>query len=403
MMDNLQNKIKVLVLVLHISQAVVLTFFFQGLIGILRENGMPLKYLGFIYFLGLFIVFRFLWAPFLDKIKFGKLGHYRVWLLIFECLIIANLLIMSLLSTNGGFLTIILFCIMFAFFASSQDIAIDALVYKICHTYEQRNTASSLKTAGVYIGGIIGGGAVLFLYDEFGWKITMLFLVFIAIIPLIFVMSFKEPDTEYRNPQSSFILVEFRNFWKTNKRIKWLFFLLLSPMPISMSYGIMSPMMVDMGISLTQIGIIIGVVASISGCISSIISGKLVNIFGRKKVLVTSTILQALAISSLYILIGGNLKGEYDIIIAGIIVAAILFFYSPTLTCILGYILDEIQEKKLIGSQYAIQHGIYMLSDILLASSALTLTESIGYKGVIMICVLISFIVAYMGYKKEVK
>lgn len=403
MTDNLQNKIKALVLVLHISQSVVLTFFFQGLVGILRENGIPLKYLGFIYFLGLFIVFRFLWAPLLDRIKFGNFGHYRVWLLIFEFLIIANLLIMSQLS--GNFLTIILFCIMFAFFASSQDIAIDALVYKICHTHKQRNIASSLKTAGAYIGGIIGGGGVLFLYDHYGWRIAMLFLVFIAIIPLIFVISFKEPDTEYKNPQSSFILVEFYNFWKTKKRVKWLIFLLLAPMPISMSYGILNPMMVDMGISLTQIGIIIGVVASISGGISSILSGKLVNIFGRKKILVISTILQALAISSLYLLIGGNLSGGggYDIIIAGIIVAAILFFFSPTLTCILSYILDEIEEKRLIGSQYAIQHGLYMFSEIIVAGFGLMLAGIIGYKSVILLCVLISLIVAYMGYKKETK
>lgn len=402
MINNLQNKIKALVLALHISQTSAIAFFFQGLVGILRENGVPLKYLSFIYFLGIFIAIRFLWAPLLDKIKFGKFGHYKVWLIIFECLIIANLLIMSLLSASGSFVTIILFCVMFAFFASSQDIAIDALVYKICHTSNQRNIASSLKTAGSLIGAIIGGGAILFFYDKFGWRFAMLFLVFITLIPLIFMLSFKELDTEYKNPKSKFILVEFYHFWKTKKRLKWLMFLLLAPMPICMSSGIFNPMMVDMGISLTIIGIV-HTAGNVSGAVSSFLSGGLVNRFGRKTILVISAILQAFAIFSLYILIGDNLSGKYDIIIAGIVVATILFFFSPILTCILGYILDEIQEKRLIGSQYAIQHGVLMISEILTASIGLMLAGLIGYKSVIMICVLVSFIVAYMGYKKEDK
>lgn len=56
---------------LYTTQFLGLGFFIEAFIGILRQNGVSLENLGFIYMLGLFWVFRFLWAPFIDKIS-GK-------------------------------------------------------------------------------------------------------------------------------------------------------------------------------------------------------------------------------------------------------------------------------------------------------------------------------------------
>ncbi len=61
-----------------------LSFFIQAFIGILRKNGMSLENLGIVYMLGLFWVFRFLWAPFIDKIQFKTIGHYKGWIIIFQ-------------------------------------------------------------------------------------------------------------------------------------------------------------------------------------------------------------------------------------------------------------------------------------------------------------------------------
>lgn len=82
------------------------------------------------------MIFRFLWAPFLDKVKFGKFGHYKVWLMICQIFIIITLILISISNVKSGFNIIFILCMTFAFFAATQDIAIDALVYKVCTTKE---------------------------------------------------------------------------------------------------------------------------------------------------------------------------------------------------------------------------------------------------------------------------
>lgn len=49
-MEKLESRLMFLVLLLHISQFIVLGFFFQGLVGILRKNGVLLEKLSFIVY-----------------------------------------------------------------------------------------------------------------------------------------------------------------------------------------------------------------------------------------------------------------------------------------------------------------------------------------------------------------
>ncbi|EFU70729.1 major facilitator superfamily transporter MFS_1 [Aliarcobacter butzleri JV22] len=103
---------------LYTTQFLGLGFFMEAFIGILRQNGVPLENLGFIYMLGLFWVFRFLWAPFIDRIYFKKMGHYRAWIIIFQSLMVITIFAISILHINEHLNIIIFLAIFFAFFCS---------------------------------------------------------------------------------------------------------------------------------------------------------------------------------------------------------------------------------------------------------------------------------------------
>lgn len=396
-MGKLQFRLMTLVLLLHISQFTVLGFFFQGLMGIFRENGVPLEKLSLLYILGLFMIFRFLWAPFLDKVKFGRLGHYKVWLMICQIFIIVTLSLISISNVKSGFNVIFILCMMFAFFAATQDIAIDALVYKVCTTKELINMASSLKTSGMYLGGIIGGGLILILYDNFSWFMAISFLMCLNLIPLIFVLNFQEPIVEYSKEKGGFIITQFIRFWKGKRRLKWLMLLLLTPLQISLAYGILNPMLVDRGFSLTAIGILISFIGGMGGALSAFLSTPIINRFGKKKVLVFGSILEGLAILFLLVII----TTDANLYLSGVIVFMAIFLFSPIYVVILSYILEEIEEKSHIGSQYAIQHCVYMSCDLLGASVGMSLAGYLGYKYVIITAFTISLIVSYLAYKKS--
>ena len=72
----------ILLTALYVSQFLPVAFFFMGLPVILRDQGMGLEQIGALYGLGMVWVLKFLWAPLLDRVRFGRFGHYRAWLLL---------------------------------------------------------------------------------------------------------------------------------------------------------------------------------------------------------------------------------------------------------------------------------------------------------------------------------
>lgn len=133
------------------------------------------------------------------------------------------------------------------------------------------------------------------------------------------------------------------------------------------------------------------------GALSAFLSTSIINKFGKKKVLVFGSILEGLAILFLLVIVTINA----NIYLSGVIVFMVIFLFSPIYVAILSYILEEIEEKSHIGSKYAIQHCVYMLSDILGASLGVALAGYFGYKYVIIMAFIVSLLVSYLAYKKE--
>lgn len=195
----------------------------EAFIGILRQNKVPLENLGFIYMLGLFWVFRFLWAPFIDKIYFKKMGHYRGWILIFQSLMVITLFLISILHIKDNLNLIIYLAIFFAFFAASQNIALDAFAFKITFKKE-RSLINGIKASGGLIGMILGGGVGLILYSKLNWNYTMMIMTIITAISLIQIFFYSEPTIKHSNFVEKIDFKQYIYFWKTKKRNYGLFY-----------------------------------------------------------------------------------------------------------------------------------------------------------------------------------
>lgn len=134
---------------LYITQYLGLGFFFTALVAILRQQGVPLEQLNTIYVLGLFWILKFLWAPLVDRVSFGRLGHYRGWLILMQSLLVVTLLVMGFFDLGSQLALILGFCMLAGLFSATQDIAADALSCCLLSPAER----------GVDNGFQIGGGA----------------------------------------------------------------------------------------------------------------------------------------------------------------------------------------------------------------------------------------------------
>ncbi|QKF82740.1 MFS transporter [Halarcobacter ebronensis] len=381
-----------LLLSLYTSQYIGLAFFMQALIGILRQNGVSLENLGIIYMLGLFWVFRFLWAPFIDKIEFKKIGHYKGWIIIFQFLMTIILLVVSIFNVINDLKTIIILSILFAFLSSSQSIALDGFVYKSVFK-KQRAIAMSIKTSSGFIGMVLGGGVGLILYTHIGWMFTLIIVATTMFIALIQMLFYKETKTKKENIQKSIDYKQYINFWKSKKKLQWLILLLLYPASISAAYGMSTPILVDLGWSLDKIGFIVHIVGYSIGILASFTSSWFIKKFGKKYILIGAAIGQTLGTLLLLVLFHDS-SNLTTILVIGFIFSS----YTPSMVIMSTFMMNQSSQKS-PASQFAIQHSIFSFSGIIFSSLSVSLSGIFGYENIILTCSFIGLFAVYMSTK----
>jgi len=378
---------------LYTTQYLGLAFFTEAFIGILRQNGVSLESLGLVYMLGLFWVIRFLWAPFVDSISFKRLGHYRGWIIIFQGFMTTILILTSTFDILNDLKIVIFFSVIFAFFSASQDIALDALVFKTV-SLKHRASANALKSSGGMLGMILGGGVGLILYEHLGWESTMLLLSLVTGIALLQIIFYKEPKKEKNNDENKIDFKQYINFWKGKNRKNWLFFLIVYPIAISSAFGLIMPMLVDLKWELDKIGFYVHIIGYGIGVFASFAASTIINYLGKRKVLIIAAIGQVFGVLLLLFLGYG-----YDSTFLVMFVVGFIFsFYSPSSVVMTTLMMDE-SSKKTPASQFAIQHSIYMFSGIFFAGLSVSISGVIGYSNVILIGSLFGSLAIYASFK----
>lgn len=385
----------ILLFSLYTTQFLGLGFFMEAFIGILRQNGVALENLGFIYMLGLFWVFRFLWAPFIDKIYFKKMGHYRAWIIIFQSLMVITIFSISILHINEHLTAIIFLVILFAFFAASQNIALDAFAFKITFKKE-RSLVNAIKTSGGLIGMVLGGGVGLILYSKIGWHFTMYIMAIITAISLIQIFFYSEPTMKHQYFIEKIDYKQFFTFWKTKPKKLWFILLFLYPATISSAFGLTTPLLVDLGWGLDKIGFAVHIVGYGIGFLASFGASYVINKFGKKSVLIFAAFGQIIGILMMLLLF----KYHTSDFLVMFVIGLIFMFYTPS-QVLMNTIMMDLSSSKTPASQFAIQHSIYMFSGIFFSSISVSMSGFLGYEKIILICAFIGIVSMYLSTKIE--
>lgn len=378
---------------LYTSQYLGLSFFMEAFIAILRQNSVPLENLGFIYMIGIFLVIRFLWAPFIDRFSFKKTGHYKGWIIVFQSLMVITLVLISMSNIFDNLLIVSILVAFFSFFSASQNIALDALVFKTV-SLKGRPLANAIKSSGGMVGMMLGGGAGLILYHYIGWYYTLLTVAFFTALGLIQVLFYKEPKKELDSRNNNIDFRQYIDFWKTKRRKQWLFFLIIYPIAISSAYGLIIPMLVDLKWELHDIGLYVNIIGYGIGVLSAFSASWFINKYGKRKILIVAAIGQVLGVL-LLLLFQNGYTNEYVVML---VVGFVFSFYAPSSVVLTTLMMDE-SSQKTPASQFAIQHSIYMFSGILSSGFSVSFSGIFGYSNVIICVAIIGLIALYASFK----
>lgn len=376
---------------LYTTQFLPVAFFFMGLPAILRSEGRSLEEIGALYLLGFIWVLKIFWAPVVDRFSLPGLGRYRGWLIITQSVIIALLLAIGQMGDTDNLSQLLVMSMVLTIFAATQDIATDALTIKLL-PWEKRAWGNSVQVAGGLIGIVLGGGATLMLYERLGWRGCFLLMAVLLSIVLIQVFMLDEPnDGASKAPPAGYSRLW--HFWKKPGTGRWIATMLTVPIGIGMTFGLLTPMLVDVGWTMDNVGFTINIAGSLVGLGAVFVMGWLVQRFGRRHMIISAAFAQTLAILAILPLASGSATTWQ--ILPGLL--AVFLVYNPLATAMLTVMMDRC-EKNSAGTDFTGQYSLYSFVGFASGALALNLAASFGYIAIIALAVVIAMIGSCSAY-----
>lgn len=217
-------------------------------------------------------VFKFLWAPFLDRYMPPLFGRRRGWMLLTQLALMATLIGMSFYQPVEHPGTLALLALLLAFFSASQDIAVDAYRVDVLKP-EERGMGAAMGVMGYRMGMLISGAFALILADKLGWAETYQLMSGFMLIGLLASVLGPEPEACPSPLTLKEAVVEpFREFWSRPHAFLLLLFIVLYKLSeaFTSTTGVMSNVFLLQGLhfSLTTVGMVnkgVGLLATLLG------------------------------------------------------------------------------------------------------------------------------------------
>ncbi|WP_017800934.1 muropeptide MFS transporter AmpG [Winslowiella toletana] len=181
------------------------------------EN-VDLKTIGFFSLVGQAYVFKFLWAPMMDRYTPPLFGRRRGWLLISQLLLIAGIVAMGFMEPSRNLTLLAALAVLVAFCSASQDIVFDAWKTDVLPP-EERGSGAAITVLGYRLAMLVSGGLALWLADRYlGWQATYWLMAAMMVPGVIATLCAREPTDAIPKPRNleQAVMEPLRDFFNRN-------------------------------------------------------------------------------------------------------------------------------------------------------------------------------------------
>lgn len=238
----------------------------------LAKSGLNVKALGLFALVMFPYTWKFLWSPLMDRYAIGQLGRRRGWMALTQVALFFAIGGMGMLDPLTQLPLIAATAALVAFLSASQDIVIDAYRREILPDNEQ-GLGSAVHVNAYKVAGMVPGALSLVLADLMAWQAVFWITAAFMLPGLACTLLIKEPAVYGIPPRNlrEAVVLPFQEFiardgWK--KAAYVLGFIFLYKLGDSMATALATKFYLDLGFSMTQIGVIAkttGFWASIAG------------------------------------------------------------------------------------------------------------------------------------------
>ena len=225
----------------------------------LHSADVSLAEIGLFSLVGLPYTWKFLWAPFMDRIT-PPLGRRRGWMFLAQLSLIASIGALGHLDPLKQTALVAVFACLIAFLSATQDVAIDAYRREILSD-EELGLGSAIHVQAYRIAGLVPGSLSLILADVLPWVWVFWITAGFMSVGLALSLIASEPENlspKYQSFRETLVTPFSEFFQRAGRRsaLLALFFMVAYKLGDNMATALATPFYLDLGFSMTEIGLV---------------------------------------------------------------------------------------------------------------------------------------------------
>lgn len=357
----------------------------------LRSSGLDLKAIGLFALIQFPFTWKFLWAPLFDRFTFS-MGRRRGWLIIFQILLLLTIALSGFIDPVSQLTSIAIISTIIAFFSASQDVVIDAYRRELLLDREL-GLGNAIHVNAYKIASLVPGSLSLVLADFFAWDFVFIVTALFMLPGIIMTLLVSEPKLKAATPKTLKEAVieplkEFKNRKGLNNALLILLFIFLYKIGDSMATALATPFYLDLGFSMTEIGLIAKNAGLWPGILGGILGGIWMMKLGINKALWIFGFMQMFATLSFAWL---AYVGDNNAVLA--ITVGLEFFAAGLGTTAFVAYIAKTTNPSYTATQFALFTSLASVPRTLTNASTGYLVEFFGWQTFFVFC----FVIAIPG------
>jgi PAT family beta-lactamase induction signal transducer AmpG len=226
----------------------------------LRTEHVNLAQIGFFTLVQLPYTWKFVWSPLVDRYALPLLGRRRGWMLVTQLLLLAVIPLLGLFAPQRELWPVVVLAATIALFSATQDIALDAFRREILPDHEL-GLGTSIHVQAYRVASLVPGALALVLADHLPWSSVFTITALFMLPGVAMTLFVAEPPLTHGKPRTlrEAVVEPFHEFVTRNgarAAALVLAFVFLYKLGDSMATALATPFYLDMGFSMTDIGLI---------------------------------------------------------------------------------------------------------------------------------------------------
>jgi len=258
--DSIFNRRMLICIFTGFSSGLPLFILYQLVPGWLRSEGVSLTEIGLFSLIGIPYVWKFIWSPFMDRYSLPVLGRRRSWMLLTQIFLLLSIACFGFIDPVMNIWSVAYLAAAVAFFSASQDIVLDAYRRELLPDNEL-GLGNSINVQAYRLSGLVPASLAFILADHMSWQYVFLIVAAFMFVGIFLTLSIKEINQKVAPPKSlkEAVVLPFKDFIDRKglkPALEILVFLFLYKLGDNMATALQTPFFIDLGFSLTEIGVV---------------------------------------------------------------------------------------------------------------------------------------------------